>query len=56
MVEQPTKKPQPKNLPTWWNRGPLGLVEEWENRVSDEEITRRQDRWRPASSPNAKPR
>ena len=45
MVEQQAK-PSPTILPTWWNRGPSGQVEEWETRVSEEEITRRQDRWR----------
>ncbi len=49
MVKQPTK-PSPTSLPTWWHRGPSGLVEEWETRVSAEEITRRQDRWRSTSS------
>lgn len=55
MVEQPAK-PLPTILPTWWNRGESGRVEEWETRVSEEEITRRQDRWRSASSRNAKSR
>ncbi len=55
MVEQPAK-PTPTILPTWWLRGPSGLVEEWENRVSEEEITRRQDRWRSAYAPSAEPR
>jgi len=45
MVEQPTK-PTPSILPTWWDRTPSGPVEEWETRVPEEEITRRQDRWR----------
>lgn len=53
MVEQPTK-PLPTSLPTWWLRGPSGLVEEWETRVSEEEINRRQNRWRTTSSANAK--
>lgn len=43
-------KPSVTTLPTWWNRGPSGQVEEWETRVSEEEITRRQDRWKPSSS------
>ncbi len=55
MVEQPTK-PLPTSLPTWWHRGQSGLVEEWETRVSVEEITRRQDRWRSTSSRISKPR
>jgi len=55
MVERPTKSP-PKILSTWWHRGPSGLVEEWETRVSEEEITRRQDRWRTTPSTKAKPR
>ena len=55
MVEQ-SAKPEPKNISTWWHRGPSGLVEEWETRVSEEEINRRQDRWRSASSKNAKSR
>lgn len=50
MVEQPAK-PLPKVLPTWWHRGPSGQVEEWETRVSEEEITRRQDQWRSTPSP-----
>ena len=53
MVEQAPKR-TPKTLPTWWNRGPAGRVEEWETRVSEEEITRRQDRWRSASSTKTK--
>ncbi|MEX2494276.1 MAG: hypothetical protein WD425_21260 [Nitrospirales bacterium] len=53
MVEQPVKR-SPSNLPTWWHRGPSGLVEEWETRVPEEEITRRQDRWRSTPSTNAK--
>lgn len=55
MVEQPAK-PAPKNISTWWHRGPSGLVEEWETRVSEEEITRRQDRWRSTPAINAKSR
>lgn len=55
MVEQPSK-PTPKTLPTWWDRGPSGPVEEWENRVSEEEINRRQDRWRSTQPSNPKPR
>ncbi len=55
MVEQPTK-PSPTSLPTWWHRGPSGLVEEWETRVSSEEIIRRQDRWRSTASRTTKPR
>ncbi len=43
MVEHTTKK-SPTLLPSWWHRGPAGLVEEWETRVSQEEITRRQKR------------
>ncbi|MDH5562947.1 MAG: hypothetical protein OEY91_04890 [Nitrospirota bacterium] len=54
MVEQPVKR-APANLPTWWHRGPSGLVEEWETRVPEEEITKRQDRWRPTPSKNANP-
>ena len=54
MVEQPVKR-TPANLPTWWHRGPSGLVEEWETRVPEEEITRRQDRWRTTPTTNAKP-
>jgi hypothetical protein len=53
MVEQ-SAKPEPKNISTWWHRGPSGLVEEWETRVSEEEITRRQDRRPSTSSPNTK--
>ena len=45
MVKQ-SAQPVPTNLPTWWHRGPSGLVEEWETRVSEEEINRRQDRWK----------
>ena len=55
MVEQPAKR-APTILPTWWNRGPSGAVEEWETRVSEEEITRRQDRRRSAPSPKTKTR
>jgi hypothetical protein len=55
MVEQPAK-PAPKNISTWWHRGPSGLVEEWETRISEEEITRRQDRRRSTQSTNAKSR
>ena len=55
MVEQ-SAKPEPKNICTWWHRGPSGLVEEWETRVSEEEITRRQDRRRSTQSTNAKSR
>lgn len=54
MVEQPVK-PSPTNLPTWWHRGPSGLVEEWETRVPEEEITRRQDRWRTTPTTTTKP-
>ena len=50
MVEQPPKL-LPKILPTWWHRGPSGQVEEWETRVSEEEITRRQDRSRSTPVP-----
>ncbi len=49
MLEQPAKS-SPTILPTWWNRGPSGQVEEWESRVSEEEITHRKDRGRPSSS------
>ncbi len=45
MVDHISKR-LPTITPTWWHRGPSGLVEEWETRVSEEEITRRQDRWR----------
>ena len=55
MVEQ-AAKPSLTTLPTWWNRGPSGQVEEWETRVSEEEITRRQDRSRPSPSQKAQPR
>jgi hypothetical protein len=54
MVEQPVKR-TPANLPTWWHRGPSGLVEEWETRVPEEEITRRQDRWRTTPTTTTKP-
>ncbi len=50
MVEQPAK-PAVKNIPTWWHRRPSEQVEEWETRVPDEEISRRQGRWRPSPSP-----
>ncbi len=53
MVEQ-SAKPKPTNLPTWWHRRPSEPVEEWETRVSEEEIRRRQDRWRSASTSNPK--
>ena len=43
MVDKTTKK-SPTILPSWWHRGPAGMVEEWETRVSQEEITRRQKR------------
>ena len=52
MVEQPAK-PEPKTLSTWWDRGPSGPIEEWETRVPEEEITRRQNRWK--STPTTKP-
>jgi hypothetical protein len=55
MVKQ-AAKPLPTIIPTWWNRGPSGQVEEWETRVSEEEIIRRQDRSRPSPSQKAQPR
>ena len=33
-------------LSTWWDRGPSGQVEEWETRVPEEEISRRQEKWK----------
>ncbi len=54
MVEQPAKR-KTKNLSTWWDRGPSGPVEEWETRVPEEEIARRQNRWRSTPNPTNKP-
>ncbi len=44
LVDKATKK-SPAIVPSWWYRGPGGMVEEWETRVSEEEIIRRQKRW-----------
>ena len=55
MVNKAAKK-TPKTLPTWWDRGPAGMVEEWETRVSQEEITRRQKRWQSISGKTPKDR
>ena len=54
MVDQAPKR-IPKILSTWWNRGPAGRVEEWETRVSEDEISRRQNRWRSAPTTKTEP-
>ena len=39
-------------LSTWGDRGPSGQVEEWETRVPEEEISRRQEKWKGLKNSN----